>query len=167
FVQNDWQNLVPALERGDFDVILNGLEVTPSRRARLAFTRPHSRVTGSLVGGSGRPTLASPPHPAGRPRGSARGLVAAPPVVAAKPAVDIVLYEGDEEPYLDLVQGRLSGVLLDDVIADRHGLTRPDLRLAATVGEGVYAIGLRPGDTSFRAAVDQALGATAEDGELR
>src|SRR5574341_776290 len=26
FVQNDWQNLVPSLERGDFDIILNGVE---------------------------------------------------------------------------------------------------------------------------------------------
>ena len=29
FVQNDWQTLVPSLERGDFDVAMNGIEVTP------------------------------------------------------------------------------------------------------------------------------------------
>src|SRR4029079_8046982 len=27
-VQNQWDNLVPALQRGDFDIILNGLELT-------------------------------------------------------------------------------------------------------------------------------------------
>src|SRR5205085_3732010 len=41
FVQNDWQTLLPSLERGDFDVAMNGLEVTPARRARVAFTRPY------------------------------------------------------------------------------------------------------------------------------
>ena len=35
FVQNDWSNLVPSLERGTFDVVMNGLEVTDgARRAR-------------------------------------------------------------------------------------------------------------------------------------
>jgi polar amino acid transport system substrate-binding protein len=32
FVQNDWQTLIASLERGDFDMILNGLEVTSARR---------------------------------------------------------------------------------------------------------------------------------------
>src|SRR5438132_1586136 len=49
FVQNDWQTLIPSLERGDFDVALNGIEVTPARRARVAFTRPYYVFTETLV----------------------------------------------------------------------------------------------------------------------
>src|SRR5207247_6048305 len=49
FVQNDWQTLIPSLERGDFDVALNGIEVTPARRARVAFTRPYYAFTETLV----------------------------------------------------------------------------------------------------------------------
>src|SRR5262249_59120302 len=49
FVQNDWQLLVPALERGDFDIAMNGIEVTPARRARVAFTRPYYAFTETLV----------------------------------------------------------------------------------------------------------------------
>ena len=49
FVQNDWQLLVPALERGDLDVILNGLEVTAARRRRVAFTRPYFGFAATLV----------------------------------------------------------------------------------------------------------------------
>src|SRR5262245_28649776 len=41
FVQNDWTTLLPSLERGDFDVAMNGIEVTPARRARVAFSRPY------------------------------------------------------------------------------------------------------------------------------
>ena len=41
FVQNDWSNLIPSLERASFDVALNGIEVTPARAARVAFTRPY------------------------------------------------------------------------------------------------------------------------------
>src|SRR5262245_2855340 len=49
FVQNDWQMLVPALERGDCDVVLNGLEVTPARAARVRFSRPYYRFALALV----------------------------------------------------------------------------------------------------------------------
>src|SRR6267142_820537 len=41
FVQNDWANLVPSLERGDFDVIINGLEDTPAMRERILLSRPY------------------------------------------------------------------------------------------------------------------------------
>ena len=48
----------------------------------------------------------------------------------------MVLYEGVEEPYIDLEQGRLRGVVLDNIIADRYGLSRPTLRAAGDVGRG-------------------------------
>mgnify|MGYP003739758643 FL=1 len=41
FVQNDWSALVPSLERGTFDIVMNGLEVTPARTGRVLFTRPY------------------------------------------------------------------------------------------------------------------------------
>src|SRR5213082_39313 len=39
FVQNDWANLVPSLERGDFDAIINGLEDTAALRGRILLSR--------------------------------------------------------------------------------------------------------------------------------
>src|SRR5688500_12510421 len=38
FVQAQWSNLVPGLERGDFDVIVNGLEATAERKERLLLS---------------------------------------------------------------------------------------------------------------------------------
>src|SRR6185312_336161 len=32
FVQNQWDQLIPALDRGGFDIILNGLELTPENQ---------------------------------------------------------------------------------------------------------------------------------------
>ncbi|MES1208856.1 MAG: transporter substrate-binding domain-containing protein, partial [Pseudomonadota bacterium] len=49
FVQNDWSTLIPSLERGGFDVALNGVEVTPDRAARVAFTRPYYLFSERLV----------------------------------------------------------------------------------------------------------------------
>src|SRR2546423_2821640 len=40
-VQNQWDQLVPALERGNFDIILNGLELTPENQQRVAMSQPY------------------------------------------------------------------------------------------------------------------------------
>jgi len=166
FVQNDWQNLVPSLERGDFDVILNGFEVTAARRGRVAFTRPYYRFVETLVVRRADVDV----HGLGDLRGERVGTLSgslARDVVGAAAGVETVLYEGVEEPYLDLEQGRLRGVVLDNVIAERYGLVRPTLRLAATVGEGEYALALRPADASLLAALDRALDELRDSGELR
>ena len=49
FVQNDWSNLVPSLERGDFDVVLNGLEDTAALRGRILLSRPYFHFSEQLV----------------------------------------------------------------------------------------------------------------------
>jgi polar amino acid transport system substrate-binding protein len=166
FVQNDWQMLVAALERGDCDVVLNGLEVTPARAARVRFTRPYYRFALTLVV---RRTDAGRVHGLAALRGrrvaTLGGSLAAQ--VLAGSGVVVVVHEGVEEPYLDLEQGRVDGVVLDDIIAARYGLPRPALRHAAEVGEGEYAIALRPADTDLAAALDTALGSLAASGELR
>ena len=40
-VQNQWDQLLPALDRGNFDVILNGLEITADNRQHAAMSRPY------------------------------------------------------------------------------------------------------------------------------
>src|SRR6266702_2211475 len=40
-VQNQWDQLIPALERGNFDIILNGLEITPANQQRIAMSQPY------------------------------------------------------------------------------------------------------------------------------
>jgi len=166
FVQADWHHLVPSLERGDFDVILNGLEVTAARRGRVAFTRPYYAFAETLVVRRDGPAFDSLAALAGRRVGTLGGSLAAD-VVAAAPGVRAVLYEGVEEPYGDLERGRIDAVVLDDVIAARYGLVRPALRLAALVGEGTYAVAVRPDAPALLGAVDAALGALVASGELR
>ncbi len=166
FVQNDWHLLLAALERGDLDVILNGLEVTPARRERIAFTRPYFAFAATLVVRRTDPEVRRLADLRGRRVGTLGGSLSHD-VVAAAPGLDVILYEGTEEPYLDLELGRLDGVVLDDIIAERFGLVRPGLRHAGVVGEGVYAAGVRPDEPALLRALDEALAAMVRDGQLR
>jgi polar amino acid transport system substrate-binding protein len=166
FVQNDWQTLLPSLERGDFDVAMNGLEVTPARRARVAFTRPYYAFAETLVTRRDDSRVAGLADLRGRRVGTLDGSLAVD-LLRAAPGVEMVLYEGVEEPYMDLERSRIDGVLLDNIIAARYGLPRPTLREAATVGTGVYAIAVRPDQPAVLTAIDGSLAAVAADGELR
>jgi polar amino acid transport system substrate-binding protein len=156
FVQNDWSNLVPSLERGDFDVILNGLEDTPALRGRILLSRPYFNFSEELVVRKGAP-LRSLDQLAGHRVGTLSSSLAHQ-ILRARPAIETVLYGGQEEPYRDLALGRTDAVLLDSVIAARYGLTRPELELAdADVARGSYVIGIRKGDDDLLQAVNKAL----------
>src|SRR5438552_17115872 len=48
-VQNQWDQLTPALDRGNFDIILNGLELTPDNQQHLAMTQPYFVYAQQLV----------------------------------------------------------------------------------------------------------------------
>ncbi|MCE5311603.1 MAG: transporter substrate-binding domain-containing protein, partial [Nitrospiraceae bacterium] len=37
-VQNAWDSLIPALERGDTDIAMNGIEITEQRESRIIFS---------------------------------------------------------------------------------------------------------------------------------
>jgi polar amino acid transport system substrate-binding protein len=165
FKQVEWSNLVPALERGDFDVALNGLEDTPARRARLRLSRPYFvyREVLAVRRGSTYRTLQDL---RGRRVGTLNQSYALD-LLRAQP-LEAVLYEGQQEPYFDLQQGRLDAVLLDHVVADRYGCPLRDLEcLPGEEARGVYVVGMRRGDATLADAVDDGLAALATQGELR
>jgi polar amino acid transport system substrate-binding protein len=161
FVQNDWSTLVPSLERGTFDLALNGLEVTAAREQRIRFTRPYYLFAERLVARAGDGRI--------RDLASLRGLRVG--TLANSLAWDLlgasgaerVPYEGQEEPFLDLAQGRTDAVLLDDIIVARYG-NKPGLAVVGDVAEGRYGIGVRRGEDDLWAAVDGALGRLARSG---
>ena len=91
-------------------------------------------------------------------------------ILRMMPAVQEVLYEGNEEPYIDLETGRIDAVLLDNIIADRYGCTdkHPTLKCVPyDVARGTYVIGMRKGDAELAAAIDKALADMRADGELQ
>ena len=164
FVQISWPNLVPGLERGDFDVAMNGLEVTAERRARLRLSRPYFIYSETLAvpRGASLRFLDLP----GKRVGTLNQTYAYELLRGLR--VEPTLYDGVQEPYLDLAAGRLDAVLLDDIIADRYGCTMAALECLRGEGAlGAYVLAMRKGDATLAAAVDSALDDLRRTGELR
>lgn len=164
FVQNDWSNLVPALERGDFDIALNGLEDTSARRDRILLSEPYFAYGETLAVRKGA-EVTSIEQLRGK-RVATLNQTFAHDFLKTR-GVEIVLYEGQQEPYADLAQGRVDAVLLDHVIADVYGCPLPEVRcLPEDVTRGSYVIGIAKGREALKRALDGALTAMRRDGEL-
>src|SRR4026207_17662 len=41
FVQQQWDGLVPGLQRGEYDAVIAGLEITPERLEKINFSSPY------------------------------------------------------------------------------------------------------------------------------
>lgn len=164
-VQYNWSNLVQSLERGDFDVVMNGLESTQERRDRILLSDPYYVYAETLTVRAGEP-YRSLFDLAGRRVGTLNQTVAHD-ILSSVNGIDVKVYEGNEEPYRDLELGRSDAVLLDNIIADRYGCPNKALRcLPYDVARGVYVLGLRKDDHALKAAIDGALAEMRKSGEL-
>ncbi|KRT73902.1 MAG: His/Glu/Gln/Arg/opine amino acid ABC transporter permease/periplasmic amino acid-binding protein [Deltaproteobacteria bacterium CSP1-8] len=167
FVQNAWDSLIPALERGDFDLVINGIEITPERTAKVLFSRPYYVYTEQLVVRREEDGIRGLADLAGKRVGTLMGAVSQTMLQQAG-GVDIRIYSGVVEPYEDLALGRLDAVFLDLPIAAYYARPNPLLKYAGPpAGEGYYGIAIRREDASLKEAVDGAIDRLLRSGELR
>jgi len=166
-VQYGWSNLVPSLERGDFDVICNGLEATDDRRQRILLSDPYFVYAESLTVRKGSDVRSV--FDLGGKRVGTLNQTYAYDILRRLYGDVAKVYEGNEEPYTDLERGRTDAVLLDNIIADRYGCTpqHPTLEcLPYDVARGTYVLGIRKADPELKQAIDAVLAAMRSDGEL-
>ena len=165
--QNAWDSLIPALERGDFDIAINGIEITPQREARVIFSIPYYIYTEQLVVRKEETAIKDINGLKGKKVGTLSGTVAQD-ILMGIAGVDVKVYSGQVEPYEDLALGRLDAVLLDLPIAAYYANPNPKLKYAGPpVGEGFYGIAIKKGDEQFKKKMDEILIKLLRTGELK
>lgn len=166
-VQTDWTSLLPALQRGDFHIAMNGIEWTPERAQAAALTRPYYLFQQQLVVRRDDNEI----HKLSDVRGRSVGTLAsslAHTLLDRMPGVTVKTYAGQVEPYRDLKLGRLDAVFMDHPIAQFYAGPDPELKFAGPpVGEGYYVIAAPPGDAEFVHRLDEILGTLNRDGTLK
>ena len=165
-VQGPFAQLLPLLERGDVDVVINGIEATDDRGRAFALSRPYWAGPERLTVRRNDPGApASLADLKGRRVGTLPGTLAERMLRAA--GADVRTYDGgQEDPYRDLALGRTDAVLLDAPIALYYG-ERPELTtLHEGFGELRYVVVARGRDPGLRDAVDAALASLVKDGSL-
>jgi polar amino acid transport system substrate-binding protein len=147
--------------------VINGIEITPERSAKVLFSRPYYVYTEQLVVRRDEDGIRGLSDLAGRRVGTLMGAVSQT-MLQQTGGVDIRIYSGVVEPYEDLALGRLDAVFLDLPIAAYYARPNPLLKYAGPpVGEGYYGIAIRREDTSLKEAVDGAIDRLLRSGELK
>jgi polar amino acid transport system substrate-binding protein len=167
FMQYEWGSLPLGLERNDFDVISAGFEITPERQEKLRFSRPYYVYAQQLVTRRDDNRIQSLADCRDKAVATL-STSAAERVLTEAGVLNIVGFDGQVEPYLDLQLGRVDCVLLDAPIATFLASTNPKLKLVGDrFAQGEYGIGLRLEDRPLADAIDRALGELIASGRLK
>jgi len=166
-MQGQWDSLLELLARGDFDIALNGIEVTEEKKRVCELSRPYYAAAERLTVRRGDPSAPrSLDALRGRRVGTLPGSLAAR--ILDRVGAEVKTYDGGQNDiYDDLRIGRTDAVLLDEPITRYYGAIEPSLEVVeGALGEVQYAIGVRKGDEATLAAINKAIGEMVKDGTL-
>jgi octopine/nopaline transport system substrate-binding protein len=188
----DWDSMIPALNTGKFDVIMDGMAITSERKKAIDFSIPYATVTSSFVTaksngaafktmGSGlliidsevdaKRSLAALRAPL---KGKVIGVQAATTYVPFVQSnfgdiAEIREYRSSKDRDLDLKIGRIDASIENTVYLNNNA--GDDLSPIGPViggkiwGEGV-GMGMRKSDTALRDAFNKAIASVKADGTL-
>jgi len=182
FVCQQWDGMIPALLANKFDLIVASMSITESRLEKIDFSSPYRDSVGRIIGKSGQEIAlfddAGAPIPEnfnGLRIGVERASTYENWFNAKLPDADIVLYDGNEEMYLDLVNGRVDAIITNPMKAHLRFLSQesgsgfefisPAINEVEYFGVGV-GIGLRQGQPELKARLDGAIKQLINDGKL-
>ena len=170
FVQVQFTSLDQSARRGDFDIGLSGIEDIPARRQALAASIPYYEFREVLtVRDADRDRYRTLADLTGKRVATLGGTIAYDLLLAAERThgITAVSYDDDVHPYSDLVLGRVDGVVLDNVLAERAMRRNAGLHTHAdALAVGHYIIITAPENMSLRDRVDQILRTAMRDGTL-
>lgn len=182
FVCQQWDGMIPALLANKFDLIVASMSITESRLEKIDFSDPYRDSVGRIVGKAGQDLnlfdADGNPIPesfAGLRIGLERASTYESWFNAKLPDADIVLYDGSEPMYLDLVNGRVDAIMTNPMKAylsflakdDGNGFEfiSPAISEVEFFGIGV-GIGLRQGQPELKARLNGAIKKLINDGQL-
>lgn len=169
WVMLPWDDMIPAVRRGDADAVWCGQGMTDERAALVDFTRPYAVFNETLV-----VRADDPARSAEQLSGYRIGAIANSTnmkLAETFPGVELVSFGASDDVFGDMIEatrsGRIDGFVDDDVVMIPLGQEDPDFVEAFTVLTGNrWGIGVAPGNTALRVEIDAALAAVIADGSL-
>jgi len=168
FQQYPYDGLISGLSRGDIDLAMNGLEITPDRLEHVRFSRPYYVYTLQLVARADEKRFQTVEEwlKLKLPVGTLSETAAAR--CCEKNGLPLSTYDGQLEPLKDLALGRLDAVLADLPAVVAYARKNPNLKdVGDPIEPGYYAIAMRPGDEELARTIDAGLDSLLASGELR
>ncbi|MGE4131575.1 MAG: ABC transporter substrate-binding protein/permease [Bdellovibrionales bacterium] len=167
FYQNNWEGLVEGLKRGDYDIVVNGLEITPDRREVVDFSRPYYITAEVISVRKDETRIEKFQDLEGKKVGTLAASLAQRILAEQEFPFDMITYSEEVHIYNDLALGRTDAVFLDEPIAIYYSKPNPRLKIVGEpVGRMEYGVATRKGDP-LGAKIDKVVADMIKDGSLR
>src|SRR5882724_4763430 len=165
FVPSDWETLVSALQRGSFDVIVNGLEPTTDRARQIDFSNPYYIFQLQLTVRHDDDRIHSLADCHHRTVGTLSNTAASR--ILQQEGIPLRGYSDPVGAYKDLELKRIDAVVMDVPAEAFYARNNPKLKPAGEpFAPGPYVIGLRKGDAVLKAEINTGIEKIIADGTL-
>ncbi|HEX2488801.1 MAG TPA: ABC transporter substrate-binding protein, partial [Blastocatellia bacterium] len=101
FVQNQWDGLIPGLQRGNYDLAVNGIEITDDRKEQVNFSIPYYACGEQLSVRVGENSINSLADLKGKVVGTLKASLAQR-ILEREGGIEIRSYENQNNAYDDL-----------------------------------------------------------------
>ncbi|HBC97847.1 MAG TPA: amino acid ABC transporter substrate-binding protein [Clostridium sp.] len=165
----EWDGIILSLNNKDIDVIWNGLTITEDRKKHISFSKVYLQNKQIIVVKNNsniktKKDLSG--KTVGLQLGSSSETALKSDAATSKSLKNVRKYSNNTEALLDLNQGRIDAVVVDEVVGRYYLKKKPGLYkvLDDNLGKENYGVGIRKSDTSFRNKLNEALDSMKKDG---
>lgn len=167
-----WDGIIPGLNARRYDAIVASMSITPARLEAVNFTQPYYQAGAVLVAPVDSNIMPEPEAMAGKTIGVQRASTYANLIEQKFPDASVRLYDTVENHNLDLIAGRIDGVIAQRIFMSNwlgsdegegyemkgEAMLDPDI-----LGLGA-GIAVRKDDTDLLERLDAALTQIMDDG---
>ncbi|APJ03807.1 ABC transporter substrate-binding protein/permease [Silvanigrella aquatica] len=168
FVQNQWDGLIPGLLAGNYDLVIDGLEIIEERKQSISFSDPYYITHEQIVVNKENYEINKLADLRGK-RVATLPASLAYKILEDVGGVQVKIYDEEVNAYADLAAGdRLDAVLLDQPIAQYYAKHNPKLKFVGSpIGHMEYGIAFRKNDKELRLKVNRALNELIKNGKIQ
>jgi len=169
FVEGEWDGLLAGLDGGRYDLMVNGVSVTPDRAEKYGFSTPYAYNRMAVIVREEDDSISAMEDLAGKK--TANTISSTYAEEAEKYGATVTGVDDLAQTFELLFSGRIDATLNDEVVFYDYLRTHPDagLKIACLSQDPVeVAIPMRKGEdaAALRDAVDKALADLREEGVL-
>jgi polar amino acid transport system substrate-binding protein len=167
FVQNSWDGLIPGISRGDYDIAINGLEVTGDRAKQVNFSDVYYITYEQIIVRKGTNNINKITDLFEKRVGTLKGSLAER-ILNDYDDIIVASYGSESSSFKDLANGRLDAVLIDEPVAKYYAAWRDEYDLVGgPIGEVNYAIVVKDDQYFLDSVINEGLRRITASGELR
>ena len=167
FMEGEWDGLFAGLDSGRYDVVVNGVDVTPERSKKYDFTEPYAYIRTVIMVSSDNNDLTSFKDLKGKTTANTISSVYAED--AEKNGAKVTGVDDLNQTIELLLQKRIDATLNSEVTYLDYTREHPDAKVkiaAYSDDANSIAIPVKKGETELRDAISDAIKELKDDGTL-